>query len=263
MNKGIVLTRSVTKQVLLSIAMLLFCRAIGFSAPPDNGVPAKETAEWRDIWNPTTGSAWRTKANEKTGEMLSYNPFTSEIWRSRVTGAAEAVLREEWVNSGIESARKDAEGLLSSSTTSIPRPQTNIAPSVNSGKGGADGSLSNYPTREQKPKEIAANNAALIARNPLLGKWQASLVLYGVQTYVYSFKDDGTFTFPFRQSPNPVSGKWTIAGNDFKLAFKYPGGGFITVTGRLSKDSKLRADGKGVNDNGTENDAYIILEKLE
>jgi len=62
----------------------------------DNGVPASEVQEWNEIYNPTTGSMWRTKTDTSTGETVSYNPFTSEIWRNPVTEQAEAVLREDW-----------------------------------------------------------------------------------------------------------------------------------------------------------------------
>jgi hypothetical protein len=80
----------------------------------DNGVPVSEIQEWKEIYNPTTGSLWRTKFDQRTGEMVMYNPFTSEIWRNPVTGQAEAVLREDWVDpsptSVIEKATKTLSG---------------------------------------------------------------------------------------------------------------------------------------------------------
>jgi hypothetical protein len=85
---------------LETILLLLCIAAVTGLSQTDNGVPASEAAEWREIWSPTTGSHWRTKKDDVTGEQLSYDPFTSEIWRDKKTGNAEAVAREELVWQG-------------------------------------------------------------------------------------------------------------------------------------------------------------------
>lgn len=112
------------KTATLFITTIAACSLRVLSQPPDNGVPAKEVKEWREVWNPTTGSAWRTKTNVKTGETLSYNPFTSEIWRNRTTGQAEAVLREDWVEDGIKAAKEKMAKLITVSPDSSSQPRS-------------------------------------------------------------------------------------------------------------------------------------------
>ena len=87
-----------------------------WSQAPDNGVPASEVYQWKEIWDPTTGSHWRTQYEGSTGNTISYDPFTSEIWKNPVTGNEEAVLREDWVNAGIEKAKREAAKQLDDAT---------------------------------------------------------------------------------------------------------------------------------------------------
>src|SRR6266704_818631 len=105
------------------LVVLLLSQAIAYSQM-DNGVPLKEIKEWREVWNPTTGSHWRTKADERTGEVVQFDPFTAEIWRNPFTKKAEAVMRE-WNNDGVQDAKKEAASLLSSQTPKEdPEPRT-------------------------------------------------------------------------------------------------------------------------------------------
>jgi hypothetical protein len=60
----------------------------------DNGLPAKTAANWDQIVNDKTGSDWRTYKNGKTGQVVSFNPKTSELWYNPVKEKWEPVLRE-------------------------------------------------------------------------------------------------------------------------------------------------------------------------
>lgn len=52
------------------------------------------SAKWEEKWTETTGSRWRTKVNSETGESISYDTKTSELWTNPRTGKTEAVLIE-------------------------------------------------------------------------------------------------------------------------------------------------------------------------
>lgn len=111
----------------LLICAALTSAAAGFCAPPDNGVPTREAGEWNEIWNPTTGSHWRTKKDESTGEEISFDPFTSYIWRNPNTGNAEAILREPWTNNDAEQKQAEQEAGDSLLSTDGQTPDWSVA----------------------------------------------------------------------------------------------------------------------------------------
>ncbi len=59
----------------------------------DNGIPSSKVAEFVEKYSSTTSSSWRTYENRKTGQEISFNPKTSELWLNPATQRYEAVLR--------------------------------------------------------------------------------------------------------------------------------------------------------------------------
>ncbi len=76
----------------LTLAVLLVSSQAAHSQT-DNGIPSSKVAEFVEKYSSTTSSSWRTYENRKTGQEISFNPKTSELWLNPATQRYEAVLR--------------------------------------------------------------------------------------------------------------------------------------------------------------------------
>ena len=166
-----------------------------FGLAVDNGVPAKEIAEWNEVYNPKTGSAWRTRTNSQTNETVSYNPFTSEIWRNVVSGKAEAVLREDWLDDGIAQAKAKAlkEITTKSSGGSAPISKPLASNPVARPKAVKDGATQVESLAPSRPS----------AERQILGTWEREGTS-GVETLV--FTNDGRWSVNFSESGGTYTG---------------------------------------------------------
>lgn len=80
---------------MLPLAILMSVTLVAVLAQTDNGLPASKAAEFQQKYGPKTSSNWRTYENSKTGDSVSFDPKTSEVWFNPVTKKYEAVLRED------------------------------------------------------------------------------------------------------------------------------------------------------------------------
>jgi hypothetical protein len=68
--------------------------AIQYPNDLDNGLPAKTAANWKEVVTDNSSSSWKTYQNSKTGQAVSFDPTTSELWYNPVKQQWEPVVRE-------------------------------------------------------------------------------------------------------------------------------------------------------------------------
>lgn len=86
-----------TSHICIGVPLVAFL-SVGFVSlfgQSDNGLPASRASEFRQKEGTTTSTNWRTYENTKTGDNVSFNPKTSEVWFNPATKKFEAVLRED------------------------------------------------------------------------------------------------------------------------------------------------------------------------
>lgn len=64
-------------------------------AQKDNGLPASKADEFRQKYGPKNSSAWKSYENTKTGDEVSLDPRTEEVWFNPATKKYEVIQREE------------------------------------------------------------------------------------------------------------------------------------------------------------------------
>ena len=62
--------------------------------PPDNGIPSSVKDAFKLVYQDTTGSEWRTYESKEFAQVVSFNPYTSELWYNPVKKKYQPVVRE-------------------------------------------------------------------------------------------------------------------------------------------------------------------------